>query len=300
MPVRRLLLLLAFWAFAAGALQAAEKRGVTFVSWNVQNYAPLPEPGQVKGSKSDSSAGAIALTLQTLRPDILALCEMGPPRQFAEFRQRLAALGLDYPYAEMVQAADPHRHLALLSRYPIRSRSLTDIALVVNGSHERMRRGILDVTLQLPGDQPLRIVGVHLKSKLELRDENEALLRRQEAHRLRQHVDLILTAEPEIPLLLYGDMNDTRDQTAIKEIAGERGHPMALTPLPLADPHGDRWTHYWPTADVYARIDFVMTSRALTAKVDRRASHVHRAPDWLLASDHRPLVVIFKPRAFNP
>src|SRR5690606_37486840 len=135
----------------------------TLVAWNLQNYAPLPEPGRVKPAKSAPSAEAIGATLRQLQPDILALCEMGPPRQFTAFRQRLSALGLDYPHAELVAASDPHRQLALLRRYPVRSRqSVPDVALVVHGTHEKMRRGILDVTLTLPGDHPLRIVGVHL------------------------------------------------------------------------------------------------------------------------------------------
>jgi hypothetical protein len=47
------------------------------------------------------------------------VAEMGPPDQFAEFQKRLSEAGLQFPFSEYVNAANPDRHLALLSRFEI-------------------------------------------------------------------------------------------------------------------------------------------------------------------------------------
>lgn len=54
--------------------------------------------------------------------------EIGTPAQFEDLRRRLHKAGLDYEDAEYLSGADPSRHLALLSRFPIVERhSLGDI-----------------------------------------------------------------------------------------------------------------------------------------------------------------------------
>src|SRR4029453_9992579 len=96
--------------------------------------------------------------------------------------------GTDLPHTEYIVAGDEDRHLALLSRYPIVAReSQTDLRFELNGREESVRRGILDVTLQVNADYRLRCVGVHLKSKLPV-PQGEALIRRFEAQKLRQHL----------------------------------------------------------------------------------------------------------------
>ncbi len=262
---------------------------VVFAAYNVQNFAPLIEPGRARPGKSEASANAVVEVLKEIRPDIIGLCEMGSEVQFAEFRRRLAEKGLHYPHWELVQAADPARRLALVSRLPIIARgSLSEEVFEAGGARLKISRGVLDVTVQGQG-RAVRILGVHLKSKLPSR-EGEALVRRQEAHLVRRHVEAILAAEPQTPLLLFGDFNDTKDHAALQEISGRRGAPDALTPLALEDAHGDRWTHHWSVNDTYSRIDFLFVNRTLSPWVDRARSYLFRSPQWREASDHRPLV----------
>jgi hypothetical protein len=76
--------------------------------------------------------------IQDIHPDILGVCEMGPPEEFADFKARLKSAGLDYPDTEYVQGPDPQRHVALLSKYPIASRqSLTDVPFEMDGARRR-------------------------------------------------------------------------------------------------------------------------------------------------------------------
>lgn len=227
--------------------------------------------------------------VKEIQPDVLGLCEMGSADEFILFQQKLRESELTYTEAEYVQGADPNRHIALLSRYPIVSRqSAGDVAYELNGAPRKMSRGILDVTVQVNAAYQLRLVGVHLKSKLAV-PEGEALIRRHEAALVRKRVDDILAADPETNLLLYGDFNDTRNEVTIREIAGIRGGPSRLTELSAEDSVGDRWTHYWKVADTYARIDYFFASAALTKEIAPRSTRIYRSDHWNEASDHRPI-----------
>jgi len=297
--MKRLFLLLLCVGLCTGSVASRE---VVFVAYNVDNFAPLVIPdGVQRPVKSKESADAVLQIIGEMKPDILGVCEMGEAPKFEEFRRRLEEAGLRYIDAEFVKAADADRHLALVSRFPIVARnSVGDAPYEINGTRGKVRRGFLDVTVELAPGCRLRIIGVHLKSKLSSPDSGDTdLERRQEARLLRKHIDAIHTADPALPLLVFGDFNDTKEQSTIQEISGPSGSPQRITPLRLADSHGDRWTHYWKVNDVYARIDFLFTNRALAPWVVPDRSGVHRSPLWNKASDHRPIFVTLAPPALQ-
>jgi len=269
---------------------------LVFASYNLEDYfqaADFPD-GKEKISKSQAAIAAEIRVIQDIHPDILGVCEMGPPGEFADFAARLKSAGLDYPFSEYVDGPDPERHVALLSRYPIDSRqSLPDIPFELDGHQERVRRGILDVTVTA-GQTKLRFIGVHLKSKLRDTWENEAELRRNEAHLLRQHVEHAIEGDAAAKLIVYGDFNDTKNEPALKEILGARNSDHALRDLWLKDADGDHWTEYWKTADVYSRIDYILVTPDLLPAVDYPRSYVYRSTYWSDASDHRPVVAAFQ------
>jgi endonuclease/exonuclease/phosphatase family metal-dependent hydrolase len=269
---------------------------VVFAGYNLEDYfqaSDFPD-GREKVSKSAESIAAEVRVIQDIRPDILGVCEMGPPNEFASFQASLKAAGLNYPNIEYVQGPDPERHVALLSRFPILShQSLTDVPYGLDGREEKVSRGFLDVTIAVNG-QPVRFIGAHLKSKLKDTFEDEEELRRNEAHLLRQHIDDVLNADPGVKLIVYGDFNDTKDSPALREVIGARTAPGGLRDLWLADDIGDHWTEYWDTADVYTRIDYIMMTRNLLPAVDAAKSYVYRSPYWNKASDHRAVVATFR------
>ena len=280
---------------------AAIARDFVFAGYNIENYAPVPvptPPGAAKARpvKSAESARAVVQVISELSPDILGLCEMGSEVQFNEFRARMAEAGMGYMDGEWVDGPDPDRHLALLSRFPIvASHSEANLPIPAGPLRQKVRRGYLDVTVEVSPGYCIRIVGVHLKSKRPSPEGSVDLERRQEAHQVRLHIEQILAADPETPLLVFGDFNDTKEQATLQEIKGARGTANALMELRLADPEGDRWTYYWKAADIYSRIDFLLVSRALAPRVNHEASGVYRTPDWNVASDHRPIFATFKP-----
>jgi len=294
----RRVLLAAAWALLLSCPAAAEPQRVTFAAWNVRNYVLRPPAGPdgspLLAAKSGDSVQAVVQTLAAIRPDIVGLCEIGTRRDLADLQKRLKKSGVDLPHATWVDGDDAVRRLALLSRFPLGpSRHLTKEKFLLGGRPHKVRRGFLDTTVRIRPDFHLRVLGAHLKSRRIVADYDQAEVRRAESLILRRRIDDILQRDPTTKVLLFGDLNDTKNSPAVRGLQGRRGDPAALTALTLSDRHGDQWTYHWAETDEYSRIDYVMVSGALRPLIDRRASRVHRTPAWRVASDHRPLVVVF-------
>ena len=104
----------------------------------------------------------------------------------------------------------------------------------------------------------MRFLGVHLKSKREIAEGDQELIRRNEAYLLRKHADAIMADDPEVLLCVYGDLNDTRRTTAVRSVKGPYGSPRFLEDLMIRDSRGMLWTHYWDYQHVYSRFDYVL------------------------------------------
>ena len=282
--------LLAWLGLLAPLLAAQE---IVVATYNVQNYVSASPKGPgdkyATRAKPEKEIEVLIQIIKEINPDVLGVCEMGSPERFEDFKKRLNAAGLGYVDSEYLQAADEDRHLALVSRFPIVARnSRGDVPYDLNGKPEKVKRGILDVTVQVNPGYQLRLVGVHLKSKLPA-PEGEALIRRMEAQQLRKHLDGILTAAPETNLVCFGDFNDSKNEPPIQEIAGPKKSPGHMADLWARDQYGDKWTHYWRTADEYSRLDYLFVSPALFREVVLEKSRVYRSEYWNDASDHRPV-----------
>lgn len=278
----------------------AQEREIVFCHYNLCNYIGAKAGEGAAGAarpKSEEEIAVLMRIIKDINPDILGVCEMGSPEQFADFKKRLAEAGLGYVDSEYVEAADPERHLALVSRFPIVARqSLRDVSFELNGVAEKVRRGFLDVTVQVNPRYQLRLVGAHFKSKLPT-PAGEALVRRHEARCLREHLEKIMAAEPEVNLLCYGDLNDTKNEPMFAEVSGIKGRPDHMADLWAKDRFGDRWTYYWKPADQYSRIDYLFASPGLFREVILDQTRVYRSERnrWDQASDHRPVYTSIRP-----
>lgn len=276
------------------AERPAEK--IVFAGWNVRNYLldPSREGPRPTPAKTAESIAAVVETLRAIGPDIVGLCEIGTKRDLADLQRRLKKAGLALPHGTWVDGPDKQRHLALLSRFPLKVKHDTRSRFRLGGLSHRVQRGILDCEIEVRPDFRLRVLGVHLKSPRVVPEFDQAEFRRAESIILRRRVEDILSAASDTPLLVFGDFNDTKNSPVVKGVLGRAGTTTALTALSLADRQGDQWTYRWEESDEYTRVDYVMVSETLRPLVMRRGTRLHRDKNWYLASDHRPMVVTLR------
>ena len=249
----------------------------------------------LKGApKPDSEKQAVVRLLTRHTPDILGLCEIGTAVDLADLQEMLKAAGLDLPHSHFTGGSDPTRHLGLLSRFPITATAkATRMQYQLAGRTFAINRGILDATIEARG-KSYRLVGVHLKSKRETEQGDQEAMRFNESRLLRQHVDAILKSDSDARVIVYGDLNDTRASRSIKTITGNYNDSGYLTAIPAKDSNQHAWTHHWALHDIYSRIDFIMVTRALRQEVDFQAAEIIDDEGWDKASDHRPVMAIFR------
>jgi endonuclease/exonuclease/phosphatase family metal-dependent hydrolase len=295
--MKRFLFFLTVTVTLAGWACAQDSAGqITFCSYNLKNYLKMQ---RFVGGKRTENVGkpekeiaAVLKFILEIKPDILGVCEIGAEDQLKDLQARLKAAGLDLPHYEAAHGADPTRQLGLLSRFPITARnSQTDLKYVIGDQVFSVNRGFLDATVQVKEGFDLRCVGVHLKSKREVPEGDQKLMRRNEAHLLRQHTEKILKADPETKLVLYGDFNEDKAEAPIVEIEGVSGMELSMRRINVKDSREQTWTHFWEAQDLYSRFDYFFVSRPLEAFVDKKKSYIYDVLDFYDGSDHRPIVL---------
>ncbi len=284
----RIALALLIGAALVGGLSAKE---VVVASYNVENYLSMKRRVGGKSAnapKPEEEKAAVVEAIKEISPDVLGIIEIGTEADLEDLRLRLKAAGIDYPHKEWVKGADEARHVALLSKLPIVARnSRDDVPFELNGQHTRIGRGILDVSVALSDSENLRLIGLHLKSRREVPEFDQVAMRAKEAWHVRRHLDEVLGKNPDQKLIVFGDLNDTKNEYPVKEIAGSSRDPLRLKDLFLTDRYGYRWTHYWSTADIYSRIDYLLVSRGLLPDIIKEKSGISSAREWYKGSDHR-------------
>ena len=283
-------------------LSAAEPpQKLVFCAYNVKNWLHMDRFNQSRVEKAapkpEPEKAAVVGTLVSIRPDVIGLSEIGTLEDLTEIQLRLKQAGLDLPHLEITEGEDPNRRLGLLTRFPITARqSPKDLAYRIKQEKKFIQRGLLDVTLSPLPDLHLRFMGVHLKSMRQIPGIDQALMRRNEAQLVRQHLNAALDSDPTARILLYGDFNEHRNGVAIKAILGSRTGSNYMEELLLMDPNGQVWTHFWDAADTYSRLDYVFFSRRLKPLISKNESFIFHTRDFEQASDHRPLVVTLELR----
>lgn len=300
MRPRLLFLLAAAWLLATGD-GAAERFSVA--TYNVENYLDGPVPGRT--AKPVEAKAKVRDTLLTLRADVVALQEMGSTNALLELRASLQTAGLDYPHWEHITGRDTNIHVAVLSRFPIVARRPhTDDSFLLNGRRFRVSRGFVELDIQVTPQFQLTLLAAHLKSKRSVPEADQAELREQEALLLREKIDARLTTNPDAPLLVLGDLNDTRAAKPIRTIIGRARNALVdLRPEEATRAAPDAplqrlganvtWTYFYNREDAYSRFDYVLVNRALAARVVPEQTCVLALPWWREASDHRPVLVTF-------
>jgi endonuclease/exonuclease/phosphatase family metal-dependent hydrolase len=286
-------------------LAVSVSAALTVATYNVENY--LVADRMVDGvfrkayPKPEQEKAALVQVIASIAPDVLAVQEMGKEPFLAEFQRDLQLAGQHYPHTALLEAVDPDRHIAVLSKVPFKEvHRHGKVTTMYFGKPEAVKRGVLEVVLATDaGDLSLFVV--HLKSKFTERpdDPESAIQRQQEAVAVR---DLIFTRFPDPTkgrYILTGDWNDTRNSKAVRTLL-KRGERELGEMLRAADSRGDTWTHFFRREDIYSRIDYLLVSPTLTGLVENGRAQVGDGPGVREASDHRPVFMRLKVKATTP
>ena len=263
------------------------------MTYNLHLYGPADRDGTGQLiTKPDIERDAVVAIIARARPDVLAVQEIGNPSLFAEFRDALEKAGLDYPHVEYLQRGQSELNLGVLSRFPITDRQpRTEDRYSLGEVQVAVLRGFIDVEIEVRPDYRFRLMVAHLKAKV-FHQLGQTEMRRNEARLLNKHIRNHLKDNPEINLLVLGDMNDTHSSAALREVMGSQ--QQYLRDLRPPDEVGDVWTYFSPGDDEYSRIDFMLVSEGMWPEMVPDKTRVVRHPLNSVASDHRPVLGVFK------
>ena len=288
--------------FCSNPLAAGTFRVATY---NVENY--LDEPTESRPHiKSAEARAKIRESIESAKPDVLALEEMGTTNALLELRASLKAEGLDYPFWEHVSGADTNIHVAVLSRLPIvATRPHTNDLFLLDGRRFRVERGFAEVDIQAATNFTFTLIAAHLKSRRSVPNADESEERLGEARMLRGILDERFASNPNARLIVLGDFNDVKDADAVKEIIGhgkskltdtrpaERIGDNAPAENSNFDPRDIVWTEYYGKEDVYTRMDYILLSPAMARNWVKEETYIPVISNWGVGSDHRPIVAGF-------
>ncbi len=294
------------WVLLGCLAQITAAGGQIFrvATFNVENY--IEDPSSVRPMKTPESRAKVRASIEAMKPDVLALEEMGSTNALLELQGALKRSGLDLPYWELVQGYDTNIHLAVLSRFAIIARRPhTNESFLLNGRRMRVSRGFAEMDIEINSHYKFTLIAAHLKSRLPSAFADEEEWRLQEAMVLRHIIEARLSSDSAQNLVVLGDFNDLKDSRAIKTILG-RGRTGLFDTRPAErngdsqsqarglEPRSVTWTDYYAREDLYSRIDYILVSHSMERDWLSQETYVLSSPDWGLASDHRPLVAAFE------
>jgi len=279
----------------AAAPRAADVFTVATYNLGLYGLHDRSGDGQRNEPKPPAERAAVADIIARLRPDVLALQEIGNPAALNGLLDDLRRRGLDYPHREYLRRGDSEMNLALLSRFPITaSRPRLMDVYTIGGTTQSVLRGFIEADLDLGGGERLTVFVAHLKSRV-FHPLGQTEMRRNEARLLTNYVRQTLRAAPDAAVVVAGDLNDTFNSAPLRLLRGADGETL-LADLRPADEPGGVWTYFNATDDSYDRRDYLLASPALARRLVPASCRVHRAPPAAEASDHRPVIAAFRRR----
>jgi len=278
------------------AVTVAPAASLKIGTYNVENYGPanrLTAAGYRKDyPKPEEAKRALRDVIRAMDADLLFLQEMGGPAHLEELRRDLAAEGLPYAHATVLEAADDDRHIALLARQaPLAVVPHRDLQFKYFGEMTAVKRGLLEVRLATASGE-VTVWALHLKSRYTDRPDDPLSAKRRagEATVIRNH---ILTRFPDpasARFLVLGDFNDAKNSAPLRYLL-KRGNKVIAHLLPAADSRGETWTYCYGKEDTYQRVDHVLVSPGLRPWVQGGRAVIYDGSPTRKASDHRPVCV---------
>lgn len=264
------------------------------MSYNVHQYSLQDRDGdgQNNDPKPVEERRAVIEIIRQANPDILAVQEMGDPSVFQEFLFALKEAGLSYEHVEYLRRGKSNSTMALLSRYPfIVTESHLDDIYSIGEAKMPVARGFIDVVVRINPSYTIRILVAHLKAKV-FSPMGHTEMRRNEARLLNKHVRKAIKADASANVLVMGDLNDSYQSAALREVMGKR--QRILFDMRPKDMRGDVWTHYNKEDDTYSRIDYFLANAELLPEINLEKTYAMRHALTYVASDHRPIITVIR------
>ncbi len=224
---RRLWLVLVFCLLPAARGGEQIFRVATF---NIENY--LDAPSGTRHAKSPAAQAKVRQSILAIKPDVIALEEMGATNALLALQGGLKSAGLDLPFWEEIAAYDTNIHVAVLSRFPIVARRAhANENFLLDGRRLFVKRGFAELDIRVNPRFAFTLIAAHLKSRLASPVADEAEWRYQEAMALRRVIDTRLAQDRGQNLVVLGDFNDAPDSQPLRVILG-RAPAASSTPAP--------------------------------------------------------------------
>lgn len=288
--------LLASW-LGGWLVSFASADPLTLATYNVENYVladRMTEAGYRKGyPKPESQKAALRVVVRGMSADVLVLQEMGPRAFLDELQRDLKTEGMEYSYAALGDAGDADRHLAVLSRRPLRQVvTHRDLHFTYFGKREVVKRGLLEVSIDSAAGE-LTLFAVHLKSRFTERAEDplSAMRRASEAMAVRDRILERFPQPASARFVILGDCNDPRNSRPLAFLQ-KRGKTVIAELLEAADLRGETWTHAFRREDSYSRVDHILVSAAVKTTVRNGVARIYDGAGVREASDHRPVFIV--------
>lgn len=230
---RCLRLIALLWLLQTAVAGAQVFRVATF---NIENY--LDAPSGTRPAKSRAGQARVRDSILAIKPDVIALEEVGSTNALLELQASLKAAGLDLPNWDLITGYDTNIHVCVLSRFPIVARRPhTNENFLLDGLRLQVSRGFAEMDIQVNPKYKFTLIAAHLKSRRPTPIADEEEWRYEEAVALRRVIDARLEADPGQNLVVLGDFNDTKDSKPVRTIMG-RGHTRLFDTRP-AERNGD-------------------------------------------------------------
>lgn len=230
----------------------------------------------------------VAAYLKKAEADVLVL---GGVSSVSELRRLRGYLG--FRFAEIVKAADPESHLALLSKTkPASFQAITDQKYTIKkGVKLPVLRGFIHAVFDFNGYK-LQLFSAQLKNRTKHPKYLHTNMRRYEARILKKLVSKVIKKEKTANVLVLADLNDTCGKSPVTAVYARRyGLEKRVFDIRPLDSMNVSWTFLDEKRDEYERVDYALASFALVPEITYAECRILESVGWRGFSSHRAIVV---------
>ncbi len=269
-----------FLRYKFGKSFPGDMSGKSMVEQPGMGYLPMYKPGLFEVFDEEQrmlAASAIWDSGGQAWPDVLCLQEVESMLAMRTFSQ--AYLEDAYPHAMLIDGQDLRQiDVGILSHHPIvHARSyLHEIDSAGNGQDRLFSRDCLEVDIELPDGKSLTLFNNHFKSKLVIekdpakkaaQSKAATAKRKRQADRVMQIVRQRFSGVSfqQALFAVVGDFNDQPQSAALQTLLG---NSSGLENVVERLPKDEQWTDYFKSGNDVSQLDYLLTSPALSARID--------------------------------